>query len=50
MITKCEKCKKEFEDINYKKKYKSAKRIYCNECVNEFWEDKIEMKGGKKLC
>lgn len=35
---KCYKCRKMFEDVNYKSKYKSAMRIYCDKCVKEIWD------------
>ena len=37
---KCYKCEKMFEDVNYKKEYKNAKRLYCNECVDELLDGK----------
>jgi len=39
MKTECYKCKKIFDDINYNPDLPLAKRIYCNECVNELEED-----------
>jgi hypothetical protein len=35
---KCLDCGKNFKDVNYKKEYGTAKRDYCNECVQERWK------------
>jgi len=44
MKQKCLKCGKEFNDILYKDKYKSAKRFYCNDCVDKLWKKEKEKK------
>ena len=36
----CLKCGEEFEDINFNPELPLAKRIYCDDCVDEIEENK----------